>query len=228
MTRRTPLMEALLVGAPGELILVRHGQQGTNTLNDPMRPYGGNMELSDLGMRQAAALGAALSGEHIDAVYSSPLQRAMSTAHAVAAHHGLAPDVLDELAEFEGYKHLPEGRTVLEVLGEDGVERMRQRFLEQRRWDALEFSEGADAFRERVGRAIGHIRSQHHEQARIVVACHAGVINAVVSSVLGMHTDLVSFVAHASITRINMGDGRLAVNAVNQDQHLRAAGVLTY
>lgn len=221
-------MEALLVGAPGELILVRHGQQGTNTLNDPMRPYGGDMELSDLGMQQAAAVGAALSAERVDAVYTSPLQRARTTANAIAGHHGLEPTVIDDLTEFEGYRHLPEGRTVLDVLGEDGVERMRQRFLDERRWDALEYSEGAAGFRARVGRAIDHIRSRHDEHARVVVACHAGVINAVVSSVLAMGTDLVSFVAHASITRINMGDGRLAVNAVNQDQHLRAAGLLTY
>lgn len=228
MSRRTPLMEALLVGSPGELIFVRHGQQATNTLNDPLRPYGGDMELSELGARQAAALGDALASETVHGIYTSPLLRAASTARAIARHHGLEPVVDDDLQEFQGYKHLPPGRTVLDVLGEDGVEEMRRRFLEQRRWDALSYSEGADAFRSRVWGALARIRQAHPEDARIVVACHAGVINAVVAGVLGMDTDLVSFVAHASITRVNTGDGRLAVNAVNQDQHLRAAGLLTY
>jgi len=57
--------------------------------------------------------------------------------------------------------------------------------------------------------------------------CHSGVINSVLATVLGMNTDLVAFVAHASITRVARGEGRLAVRAVNQDQHLRQLGLLS-
>ncbi len=48
---KSVLDEALLVGddAFGELVLVRHAQQGDNQLGDPARPRGDNVELSELG-----------------------------------------------------------------------------------------------------------------------------------------------------------------------------------
>ena len=94
--------------------------------------------------------------------------------------------------------------------------------------DHVAYSEPGEEFRSRVMRTIEDIKSRHPENSRIVVACHSGVINIVLSRVLGMNSDLVSFVAHASISRAMVGNGRMAVRAVNQDGHLRAAGVLTY
>jgi probable phosphoglycerate mutase len=221
-------MEAMLVEGPGELILVRHGQQGPNEFNDPMRPYGGNMELSELGYRQADVVADALADEEIHAVYASPLYRASATGTAIARRHGLEPVILEDLQEFHGYRDLPPGKTVLDVLGEDGIAEMRRRFISEQRFDSIVYSESGDEFRGRVMTAIEHIKAQHPENSRVVVACHSGVINIVLSRVLGMGSDLVSFVAHASISRVMVGNGRMAVRSVNQDQHLRAAGVLTY
>jgi broad specificity phosphatase PhoE len=228
MARPTPLMEALLVHGPGEIILVRHGQQGDNRFNDPMRPYSGDVDLSELGRTQAQAVAGLLADEPIDAVYVSPMRRASQTGAAIAARHGLAPVVVEDLREIEGYRDLPPGQTVEQAIGAEGIEAMRQRFLAQRSWDALVYSEPGHEFRSRVQQALADIRSRHNEDSHIVVACHSGVINTLVAGVLGMNSDLVAFVAHASITRLITGDGRLAVRAVNQDGHLRSAGVLSY
>src|SRR5262249_56556816 len=57
--------------------------------------------LSELGRRQAAALGEALSSRRLSAVYSSPLRRALETARAVAEPHGLAVEVVHELVEMD-------------------------------------------------------------------------------------------------------------------------------
>ena len=65
----TILDDALLVGdAYGELVLVRHAQQGDNGLNDPSRPRAGNVALSELGERQAADVGRSLADAPVAAV----------------------------------------------------------------------------------------------------------------------------------------------------------------
>ena len=59
------------------LYLVRHGQSLGN-LNEQMLGHT-DLDLSELGYRQAAATFERLKDTHFDAVYSSPLQRAYNT-----------------------------------------------------------------------------------------------------------------------------------------------------
>ena len=65
-----------------ELVLIRHGDMQGDAHRHYEPPVSGC--LSDLGVRQAKALGAALEGENFTAIYSSPLGRAVETAHAIA------------------------------------------------------------------------------------------------------------------------------------------------
>src|SRR4028118_821913 len=76
------------------LILVRHGESEWNRTGR----YQGQADapLSDLGLRQADALANRLQHEHIDAIYTSPLQRARKTAEAIARFHPHVPFVQDE------------------------------------------------------------------------------------------------------------------------------------
>src|SRR5438132_1352767 len=57
-----------------ELLLIRHGQQEYD-MNGPVSELM-DPPLSALGRTQARLVGEALSTEHIDVVYASPLQRA--------------------------------------------------------------------------------------------------------------------------------------------------------
>ena len=70
------------------LLLARHGQSVANA----SRRFQGSQDvpLSELGRRQAAALGAALKGGRLTHVYSSPMERARLTAGAVVAAVGRA------------------------------------------------------------------------------------------------------------------------------------------
>ena len=70
------------------LTIVRHGESEWNRLN----LYQGQQDspLSELGLRQVAALGLALRNEPFDVIYTSPLQRA---AHTAAADHAHQPHV---------------------------------------------------------------------------------------------------------------------------------------
>ena len=66
------------------IILVRHGQ---TEWNREYRIQGGSSDtaLSAEGRRQAEELALAFSGSKVQGIYSSPLQRALDTARAIAA-----------------------------------------------------------------------------------------------------------------------------------------------
>ena len=83
-----------------QLTLIRHGQTPSNLLNllDTAVPGPG---LTDLGMEQAAALPAALTGQRIDALYVSPQTRSQQTAAPLAAERGLEVVIRDGLREIE-------------------------------------------------------------------------------------------------------------------------------
>jgi broad specificity phosphatase PhoE len=71
-----------------KLLLIRHGQTIWNT---QMRTQGHtDIELDDIGRRQADRLAQRLSRIQLDAVYASPLSRAMNTARVIAEQQGLA------------------------------------------------------------------------------------------------------------------------------------------
>src|SRR5690349_21420110 len=71
------------------MIVVRHGESEWNRIHR----YQGQADvaLSDLGQRQAEALAQRLRNEPLDAIYTSPLQRAARTAEAIARFHPSVP-----------------------------------------------------------------------------------------------------------------------------------------
>ncbi|MDR7521208.1 MAG: histidine phosphatase family protein [Armatimonadota bacterium] len=90
------------------ILLVRHGQTEWNR----QEIFRGRADVppSELGVRQAMAVAARLASEEISGVYSSPLRRAMVTAHHVAAAAGLAPRAVEDLTDmsygaWEGQPH---------------------------------------------------------------------------------------------------------------------------
>ncbi len=82
-----------------EIILVRHGETEWN-VNQVFRGRI-DVELNETGIRQAELLAEYLSDLKIDAVYSSPLKRALKTAEIVASYHKLDVRVADGLIDFD-------------------------------------------------------------------------------------------------------------------------------
>ncbi len=71
------------------IFLIRHG---ATELSKEDRFAGAiDVPLSEAGREQARKLGIRLAGEKIAAVYCSDMHRAIHTAEAVAAPHGLTP-----------------------------------------------------------------------------------------------------------------------------------------
>lgn len=96
-----------------EIMLIRHGETDWNA----ERRLQGHLDvaLNAAGLRQAAALGRALRNEPLDAIIASDLQRALQTAHAIAAPRGMTVVIEPDLRErcfgaFEGvsYADIPD------------------------------------------------------------------------------------------------------------------------
>jgi broad specificity phosphatase PhoE len=87
-----------LGGHPSRVDLIRHGQSAGNVANDAARAAGlevldlatrdMDVPLSDLGRRQARALGGWFAGRRPAAVFSSPYRRALDTATIALAEAG--------------------------------------------------------------------------------------------------------------------------------------------
>jgi probable phosphoglycerate mutase len=166
------------------ILLARHGETDWNRTSR----FQGHADppLNRTGRAQAAELAAALADEELAAVYSSPLRRALETAEAVAAAHGLAVTPLEALREVDVGSW--EGLTHAEV---------ERRFPEQfARW--LEHGPGWDDGEsyEQMGERVvaGLLKlADVHEGERILAVTHGGPIRAALAFADG--------VAHAEARR---------------------------
>ena len=82
-----------------EIVLVRHGETEWNV----GEIYRGRADvaLDRVGIKQAELLGKYLSGLKLDAIYSSPLKRALDTANIVAQYHNVGVQVNNGLIDFD-------------------------------------------------------------------------------------------------------------------------------
>ena len=82
---------------PTRAILIRHAETHWNALG--LLQGHADIPLNEIGRAQAEGLAAALGGKPVDAVYASPLSRALETARAIATRRGLAVTARDDLRE---------------------------------------------------------------------------------------------------------------------------------
>ena len=79
--------------------LVRHGETAYN--RDGLGLGRFDVPLTDLGERQAAAVGRRFLDVPLDAIFTSPLVRALSVARAIAGERPVAVQPRDELIEMD-------------------------------------------------------------------------------------------------------------------------------
>lgn len=191
------------------MLLVRHGQTPTTGKVLPGRAKG--LHLAEEGKRQADAAAeriAALS--RVDAVYSSPLERAKETAAPIARACGLRTSVARGLfecdfgewtgSELSKLMKLPEWQTV------------------QRAPSTFRFP-GGESFTEmqtRMVSTLDQLRAKH-PGGTIVCVSHADTIKAAVAHALGTHIDLFQriVISPASVTAVSWHAGGPVVLTIN-------------
>jgi probable phosphomutase (TIGR03848 family) len=166
---------------PTILLLVRHAL--TDWVGDRLAGWTPNVHLNDKGRTQAQALSRRLADKPLDAVYSSPLERAIETAQILAEPHQLEVQIRERVGEVRYGEWT--GLSIKELAKEEA-------------WRVVQFYPsgarfpGGEAIREMQARAVTEldtIVAQHPSQTVLVVS-HADVIKAVLAHYAGLHLDL--------------------------------------
>jgi len=195
-----------------QLLLIRHALPvRLELVEGPADP-----ELAEVGIGQAERLAAWLAVESIDALYTSPLARAVQTGAPVAQLTGLEPTVVDGLAEWDrdSSAYIP-----IEEL-QAANDPVWQLLASGNHDDLAELGIDPAAFRERVVSTIDGLAAAHRGE-RIAVVCHGGVINTYIATVLGLDRMLFFSPDYTSISRIMIGAGVRSIGTLNETPHLR-------
>lgn len=145
------------------LILLRHGQTHGNTAGALDTAFPG-LELTDLGVRQAAAAAQVLHGTGVDAVFVSPLTRTHQTAAPLAELSGLTPVVLDGVREIAAgdYEMATDQDSILGYIGAVAD------WIEGRLDTRMAGAESGHEFLARYDAAVAGIHADGHQRAVIV------------------------------------------------------------
>jgi probable phosphoglycerate mutase len=202
-----------------EILLIRHGETAWNA----ERRLQGQIDipLNEEGQRQAAALARALADEAVDAIISSDLRRAHSTAQAVAEAVGLPLQTDAGLRErcfgaFEGLLY-----TEMEARYPEAYAQWRVRDPHARYPHGERKAETLAEFSQRAVAAVSRIADVHRGR-RIVIVSHGGVLDCVYRTAHGMPiTAPRDFdVLNASINRLSWNGDTLQVLRWSDSNHL--------
>lgn len=163
--------------SPTRLYLIRHGEV------EPKyhRVFGGriDMNLSDLGHEQAAALAQYLQAVPFDAIYVSPMRRVQQTLQKIVEHQTKAPIVLPDLREVDFGAWTGLGWD--EIKGRFGVSAFQ--WLDQLEQGLIAEAESISSFRQRLELVVRQIIEEGRGRT-VAVVCHGGVIRMILAILL--------------------------------------------
>jgi len=156
------------------VILVRHGETEWNRLHQ-IQGSNSDISLNKTGRQQVENLALRLKKEPIQAFYSSPLERALDTARAIARYHRLEinpePDLRElDLGELEGTKI------------EDLNQSYREILFITREGETLPRVAGGESLREvqqRAWNTVQRIVSRHTEGAIVIVSHYFALLTII-------------------------------------------------
>jgi broad specificity phosphatase PhoE len=157
----------------------------------------------------AAALAEALGELPVAAVYSSPLERARTTAEPIATRHGLKPVIVDDLREIDFGE--------VEGLGFDDLPPDLQRgLLEGPTQVRFPGGETYDELRDRVVAALADVTARH-EGDTVAAVSHAGAIRAALAAWLLVPDEAVFRLdqRYAAVNVIEWHDGTPLIRVMN-------------
>jgi probable phosphomutase (TIGR03848 family) len=169
------------------VLLARHGL--TATTGSVLTGWTSGIPLDDRGQRQAAELGARLAPVPLEAIITSPLQRCLQTAAAVAAAGEGRPAV----AEDDRFGECHYG---------DWTGQPLKRLAREPLWRVVQAHPGAarfpgadgESFLDMQHRAVSAIREWNGRlgpHAAYLVCSHGDVIKSIIADSLGMHIDML-------------------------------------
>jgi alpha-ribazole phosphatase len=190
------------------LVLIRHAQPDESTRG---RSYGRlDVALSPAGRAQAAAIAETLRDVRLDAIFASPLRRAIDTAAPLAEARGLM------VVTHDGLRELDFGS--VEGLTFEDIARERPELYESWMTDPTETrfpaGESFADLQERALAAAAEIRSEHQ---RAAIVAHGGVTRAILADALQMPARAIFRLdqPYGAISVVEWMDGTPLVRGLN-------------
>jgi broad specificity phosphatase PhoE len=179
-----------------QVILVRHGQTDWN--QEGIFRGRIDVKLNAAGIDEAGIIGAKLSGVDPDAVYSSPLSRALETARSIASFRDKRVTILDELVDFDFGAWQGLSR-------EEAKARYPRVFA---KWEKtpekarIPGAETLDGVRKRVLGGLDSIRAAHPD-GKVVIVSHGLINKVLLCAVLGL--------ANSNFWKIKQDNGAISI-----------------
>lgn len=191
-----------------QIVLIRHGQPlrewNTDTVADP--------GLSELGKWQAERLADWLEHEPFDHVISSTKRRAIETIEPLAGRLGLDMELEEDFTEIDRNSKVYIPTELLASEGGEYYEAIRAQDYAAIGWDTPE------EFHKRVMAAFERLCETQPGQ-HIAVACHGGVVNRIVSELVGAVERIHFQVAYSGVCRVWVEGDRRVLMSMNETGH---------
>jgi broad specificity phosphatase PhoE len=203
------------------LILIRHGQTVWHSDGVERAEGRAEVDLDEVGVRQARATAARLSAWEISAIYSSPLKRAFTTASILAARGGLTaqpePGLIDiDYGKWQGMTH-PEARA--------DDPKVYDLWLKRPHQVTFPGGEGLADVRKRAVSAVEALTPKHVGQT-VVLVSHKVVIKVLLCHFLGL--DDAHFwrfqQGFCAVNVVEVDGGSATVHLINDTCHLERPG----
>ena len=197
------------------IIAIRHGETAWNV--DTRIQGHLDIPLNDTGLWQARQVARALAGEPLSAIYASDLQRAHTTARAIAEVTG-APLVPEPALRERSFGEL-EGRTFAEIEAE--LPEQARRWRQRDPHFAPEGGETLVQLRERIA-ATTHRLAALHTGGLVVLVAHGGVLDVLYRLATGQELQAPRTwqLANAAINRLLWTPEGLTLVGWADTQHL--------
>jgi broad specificity phosphatase PhoE len=210
-----------------QVILVRHGETDWNK-SHRVQGSGSDTQLNEAGKEQAKKLALRLREEGIQAVYSSPLQRALYTAQTIARHHQLEVEIEPDLrevnvGELEGVEIGLVGKRLDELL----IMRNQKEIQggKEDLWTRVQHvgGESLAELQERAWNATKRIINRQPDGVVVVVVSHYFVILAIICAALNLPISQIGRLrlGVASISTIVFDGQTTRLTLFNDSCHLR-------
>lgn len=200
----------------GRLYLIRHGEVDSNREN----VYIGStdIELNERGIEQAQLLARRLKGVEINAIYSSPMRRAMRTADEISKAANLAVIPCPNFRELDygDWEGVPE-----EIVRSIYIEQ-HTKWIENPLKIPVPGGESFGQLRNRVMPAFYEIAEAYRDKCAVIVS-HKSANRVILATLLGMDLNRYRQIGqvNACINVIDVrNDGSFVVDSINEQGHL--------
>ena len=196
--------------------LVRHGQTAWN--KEEIFRGRADVPLNEMGLKEAELAAGYFRGKKVDAIYSSPISRAMQTAEKIASVLGLKVEPHSGITDMSFGDW--EGRPIKEVEKSD-PERFRL-WEEEPCLLKVPGGETLDEVRTRAMAALEEVIASH-AQGTVILVSHRVITKVLICAILGLDNSHFWQIDQDStaINLIRFKNGKYALSLMNESCHLK-------